>query len=284
MYSYISEKNSSINVRTFKIILSRNEVERYMKNQDDRLEEINNDVNGIEVGEIKFTMKTRSRTLEKRTSKKNTNEMLPSIGRNPMKFTRNLGAQAAIEVFSPKRKRKQSDNSEESKFVTPGMQTRSRTLKEHTIEPKRKRIEENIANRTLIITERPKLMSMKRRVKKMPKTQPNALMPTLHEYELVWAYIKGYPSWPGVIEEFMPNGKYRIHFFGDYTRAEVPRRCIINYFEGFNQFACNFGNIKLRKAVEEANFFLFGNDDASECYVCKVLEYKSARFFNSNEK
>lgn len=103
----------------------------------------------------------------------------------------------------------------------------------------------------------------------------NALMPTIHTNELVWAYIRGYPSWPGVVEEILENGRYKIHFFGDYTRATVTRRCIMNYFEGFQQFSSNFGNIKLRKAVEEAKFFLLGCDAIDECYVCKILKYKT---------
>lgn len=77
-------------------------------------------------------------------------------------------------------------------------------------------------------------------------------MPALHKYELVWTYIKGYSSWPGVIEDISSNGKFIIHFFSGYTRAEVTRKYVTNYFEGFEQFACNFGNMKLRKAIEEA--------------------------------
>lgn len=107
------------------------------------------------------------------------------------------------------------------------------------------------------------------------KCPSNALMPGLHKYELVWAYVRGYPSWPGVVEEILSNGKYRIHFFGDYTRADVTGRCITNYFEGFHQFSSHFGNLKLRKAVEEAKFFLLGvNDVIDECFVCKILNHK----------
>lgn len=113
-----------------------------------------------------------------------------------------------------------------------------------------------------------------RRVAKMPQVPKNALMPILYKNELVWAYIKGYPSWPGVIEEVTANGKFMIHFFGDYSRAQVTRRYIMNFFEGFNQFSSNFGNVKLRKAVEEAKFFLFDNGEVNECYVCKMLAFK----------
>lgn len=148
-------------------------------------------------------------------------------------------------------------------------------------ETKTKTIVENIVQ--------PKPIRKTRRVAKMPKVKSNALMPTLHKHELVWAYIKGFPSWPGVIEEFMPNGKVLVHFFGDYSRGEITRRNLMNYFEGFNRFSCNFGNVKLKKAVEEAKFFLFGNENMDECYVCKVLEFKrqfnrERNFQNANDE
>lgn len=97
-----------------------------------------------------------------------------------------------------------------------------------------------------------KIIQTKRKITVRPKISrtmeatraTNALMPTIHTNELVWAYIRGYPSWPGVVEEILENGRYKIHFFGDYTHATVTRRCIMNYFEGFQQFSSNFGNIK----------------------------------------
>lgn len=177
------------------------------------------------------------------------------------------------------------DNDEESKFEIPGMKTRSRTLKEHTIKDvsSKRKCNEPIKDQKQsleqhvqieIVTERPKSVLKRSKRLKMPRVATNALMPTLYKLQLVWAYIKGYPRWPGVIEDFMPNGKYLIHFFGDYTRAEVTRRNIINYFDGFNEFACNFGNIRLRKAVEVAKYFLFGNDNTNQCFVCEILEFK----------
>lgn len=150
---------------------------------------------------------------------------------------------------------------------------------------KKKRIEEK--KQATIVAERPtKTIQFRRQIKKMPKVSSNALMPKLHKHELVWAYMKGYPSWPGVIEDITSKGKYLIHFFGDYSKAEVTRRFIINYFEGFNQFSCNFGNIKLKKAVEEATYFLLGNPNSNECFVCQMLQYKKdfLRSCNSSNK
>lgn len=121
------------------------------------------------------------------------------------------------------------------------------------------------------IVQRPKRTI--RPIKKRTKNKLNALMPSLHQNQLLWSYVRGFPYWPGVLERILPNGKFQVHFFGDYTRADVTRRCILDYYEGFGQFSCNFGNIKLQKAVEEAKYFLFGNNDTIECYVCKILEY-----------
>lgn len=114
----------------------------------------------------------------------------------------------------------------------------------------------------------------KTRTRALVKAVPNALMTLPRTNELVWAYMKGYPSWPGVVESILPNGKFLIHFFGDYILGQVTRKNITNYFEGFNQFACNFGNIKLQKAVEEAKYFLLGNLSFEKCSVCEILEYK----------
>lgn len=80
----------------------------------------------------------------------------------------------------------------------------------------------------------------------------SVLLPSFHIHELVWGYVRGYPSWPGVIECLTPKGKYLVHFFGDYTRAELGRSCITNFFEGFNQYTSNFGNARLQRAINEA--------------------------------
>lgn len=181
-----------------------------------------------------------------------------------------------------KGKRKRNESKNESCVRVTRTQTRSQTLRGSNEEPasKKQRTESSvqIAIRSNIPT--------RRRLVKMPKPTLNALMAPLKQYELVWAYIRGFPSWPAVIEKILPNGKFLVHFFGDYTRAEVARRNILNYFEGFNQFSCNFGNIKLQKAVEEAKFLLFERSYPTECFVCKVLECKRQfllnRAINSN--
>lgn len=109
----------------------------------------------------------------------------------------------------------------------------------------------------------------------MKRTQKMQLLPNFHPFELVWAYVRGYPKWPGVIEGIRPDGKYIIHFFGDYSRAFVSRKNIFHYLEGFSQFGNTDGNVRLRKAVQEAQIFLLDTQSqCKDCFVCKVLEFK----------
>lgn len=62
------------------------------------------------------------------------------------------------------------------------------------------------------------------------------LKPALIKFELIWAHIKGYSNWPGIIEEETPKGKYRIHFFGDYSTSDISRNKITHLMEGSFNF------------------------------------------------
>lgn len=80
-----------------------------------------------------------------------------------------------------------------------------------------------------------------------------SLKPALQKYETVWAHIKGYANWPGIIEKETPKGKYTIHFFGDYTRSDVTRNKIMHLLDGFNHYASSNQPTKLLiKAITEA--------------------------------
>lgn len=75
--------------------------------------------------------------------------------------------------------------------------------------------------------------------------------PDVSPYSICWIKIRGYNDWPGVIEREI-NGKYEIHFFGDYSRAIVGKAKITNFFEGFSLFHNTFDAPLLKKAIKEA--------------------------------
>lgn len=101
--------------------------------------------------------------------------------------------------------------------------------------------------------------------------------PLLQVNELVWAKMRGFPHWPGVIENITRRGKYSIHFFGDYTRSEITASNIWNFFEGFSLYS-DSSNQKLRKAVDEARTFLLSATKLSnQCIVCQIPKLKMWR-------
>lgn len=123
----------------------------------------------------------------------------------------------------------------------------------------------------------PKTSTGKKIVKKrkvIPKHQLALLTPPdLSMYAICWIKVRGYKDWPGVIENFK-NGKYDIHFFGDYTTARVNKSQITNFYEGFNLFNSTFDDILLQKAIQEACICLMGASSPSVCYVCSIIGSK----------
>lgn len=106
-------------------------------------------------------------------------------------------------------------------------------------------------------------------------------LPSFRIYEFVWAYVRGFAYWPGVIESETKKGKYVVHFFGDYTRAEVGRNRIAHFFEGFEQYSGHNGNHKLEKAINEARIFLVSERTIDECMVCQIPIMKAAYYKNN---
>lgn len=101
------------------------------------------------------------------------------------------------------------------------------------------------------------------------------LPPSLRPYEMVWAHIKGYPFWPGIIEEETPKGRYKIHFFGDYTSCDVTKNKIMHMMEGFNKFSTvEVRNISLNKAINEAKYFVL-EPNRETCPICDMLLLKA---------
>lgn len=101
------------------------------------------------------------------------------------------------------------------------------------------------------------------------------LQPAYEKFEMVWAHIRGFPLWPGIIETELPNGKYTIHFFGDYTKSDVTKIKIMHFFEGFRLYSnLNSAGPKLYKTVKETQIFLFEKERAQYCFICKMMEMK----------
>lgn len=101
------------------------------------------------------------------------------------------------------------------------------------------------------------------------------LKPSFQVNELVWAHIRGFPYWPGVIENVTNKGKYLVHFFGDYSRGEISRNNVANFFDGFEHYSSHGGNLKLQKAINEARIFLLSERTVNECLVCKIPKIKA---------
>lgn len=102
--------------------------------------------------------------------------------------------------------------------------------------------------------------------------------PDLSQYAVCWVKVKGYTDWPGVIERITNDGKYEIHFFGDYTTSIVTKSKITNFFEGFSLFSSTFDAPKLNKAITEAGICMMKNPKPETCYICEILKMKANLF------
>ena len=68
---------------------------------------------------------------------------------------------------------------------------------------------------------------------------------------------------------------YKVHFFGDYTRATVGRAKITNFYKGFSLFRHTFDEPKLNKAIKEASICLMSAQQSPPfCFVCSILDAK----------
>lgn len=92
-------------------------------------------------------------------------------------------------------------------------------------------------------------------------------------FEMVWAYIRGYRNWPGIIEAETPKGRYKIHFFGDYTTSEVSKNKIMHLLEGFKDYSPADSTTLLYKAISEAQLFIL-DKNRTECPICQMMKLK----------
>lgn len=136
-------------------------------------------------------------------------------------------------------------------------------------------------NRTRRVAEQ---KSDNRKIRKSQIYKPSilCLQPALVKYELVWAHIRGYANWPGIIEKETPKGKYQIHFFGDYSRADVSRAKIMHLMEGFAKFSTMAKpTALLLKPIKEAQYSVFDQNRTS-CPICDMLLEKRSSTKNNH--
>lgn len=100
--------------------------------------------------------------------------------------------------------------------------------------------------------ERGEASTANKRRKKNTKN-PLALItpPDLSQFAICWIKVRGFKDWS--IEQCV-NGKYVIHFFGDYTFSQpVSRNKITNFYEGFSIFKHTFDDPKLIVLLSSTN-------------------------------
>lgn len=145
-------------------------------------------------------------------------------------------------------------------------------------ESKRQRIE--TTQETTIIDENDAVVKyLPKRIIRPKKTVVSLtrMTPSLIPYEMVWVHIRGYPIWPAIIEQETKQGKYDIHFFGDYTTATVTKHRIFHYLDGYKDYIKMKPSELLTKAVDESKIFIFEETKPTACYICEMIKLKRAK-------
>lgn len=91
--------------------------------------------------------------------------------------------------------------------------------------------------------------------------------------QIYYVKLRGYAAWPCVAEEPIAPNLFRVHFFGDYTRAVVFKtKFVSNFIDGFKTHE----NVRkppktLQKAVAEAAMLYSSSKKAVMCPLCNFL-------------
>lgn len=93
----------------------------------------------------------------------------------------------------------------------------------------------------------------------------------IEKYHIYWVKLRGFSSWPAIVEGQDGALLFKVHFFGDYTTSVVSRSSFISGFrEGFVAYEnSKNANPKLAKAVKEASLVFLSNKFKSSCYICE---------------
>lgn len=156
-------------------------------------------------------------------------------------------------------------------------QNKSQSSKKTVVDEPPKKKTRNMNHEVRKSTARAKEIQ-KRKPRQMKKVASTALClkPTLQKYEMVWAHVKGFRNWPGIIEGETKSGKYKIHFFGDYSSSDVSKNKIMHLLEGFKDYAvADRPTPLLKKAITEAQMFILDKNVRTTCPICDMLKLKT---------
>lgn len=196
------------------------------------------------------------------------------------------------DEMSPTKPHNSNKTDEVNEEINPSLTERARLKRHQNEEPAEGSLCSNRGPQSEIPMKKPKIISkndneVMNQPKSLIKPAKNrksrkfvanivTMMPTLEIYEIVWCRIRGYPTWPGVIEEHTSDGKYLNHFFGDFTRAKVTKSKIYHYLDGYVNYTKIKPSAMLVKSVTESQMFLFEENKPTKCYICEMMKLKKA--------
>lgn len=94
----------------------------------------------------------------------------------------------------------------------------------------------------------------------------------IEQYHIYWVKLRGYSSWPAIVEGQSGAQMFKVHFFGDYTTSVVTRSSFVSSFrDGFVEYEkSKNSNLKLAKAVKEASLVFLSNERQTSCRICEM--------------
>ncbi len=59
----------------------------------------------------------------------------------------------------------------------------------------------------------------------------------LNKGDVVWAKVKGFPWWPGVVVKVTRGGDVIVNFIGDESHAELPMSKVCKFMSHYDEFS-----------------------------------------------